>query len=338
MKIVVLAGGLSTERDVSLVTGSRVCAALRDKGHCALLVDLFLGTDDSFANLPVVSEYKVPDVLPDLNAMRNERGGRGEIGKNVLELCLQADIVFMALHGEIGENGKLQGLFDIMGIKYTGSPSMGSALAMHKGFAKLILDANGVTTPLGQLFNKSQIADAQSFNAFPCIVKPVSGGSSVGITRANNENELNHALEEAFAFEDEIIIERFVSGRELTCAVLDGVALPVAEVVPKGDFYDYAHKYQQGMIEEICPADIPSYYTAKVQKLAVDAYFALDLAVYARMDFILTKDGKIYCLEANTLPGLTTTSHFPEEARVAGIEYGELCEKIIEISMRKYEQ
>ncbi len=317
-----------------------MCRALRERGHNAVLVDAFFGYPGTrdvrrvFELLPIVPDFTVSEAVPDMDELAKKKQSRGLLGENVLELCLFADVVFMALHGEIGENGKLQALFDILDIKYTGTGSLGSALAMQKGYSKYVFDAMGIKTPKGKLYSRGERMHIGA-EWLPCIVKPASGGSSVGIKRANTEQELQEALDDAFFYEDSVLVEEYIEGREFTCAVLDGKPLPVAEVVPKGDFYDYAHKYQKGMIKEICPAKIPKKATQRIQQLSLDVFNALELSVYARMDFIMDKDGECYCLEANTLPGLTPTSHLPEEAKAAGIEYAELCEMILEISLRR---
>lgn len=341
MNIVVLAGGLSGERDVSLTSGTLVCNALRRSGHKAILVDLFFGVEeipgnilDAFNVSGQMEPYKVPAQAPDIDKIKAMRpdSGFGDIGKNVLPLCKAADIVFMALHGDIGENGKLQAVFDVMGIKYTGSGYLGSALAMNKNMAKQIFDQVGVKNAKGRLFTK---ADADKIAEFPlpCIVKPNAGGSSIGITRAATQEELIAAIEQAFRYEDEILVEQFITGRELTCGVLGGRALPLVEIIPNEGFYDYEHKYQAGITNEVCPAQLDEVNTKNIQQIALKVHSALGLGVYSRVDFILGNDGGIYCLEANTLPGMTPTSLIPQEANAVGMSYEQLCEEIIRLSL-----
>lgn len=340
MKIVVLAGGLSPERDVSISTGTMVCNALRACGQDAVLVDLFYGLAEMpedvqayFADKTPLEPYSVKNTAPDLKAIRASRKteGLGGIGPNVIELCRRADMVFMAMHGEPGENGMIQAMFDMMEIKYTGAGYFGSALAMDKGVTKQLFMNHGIPTPEGKIFHKGEKVEFP----LPCIVKPCSGGSSIGVKKAFTEDELEEAVSEAFRCEDEILIERVIKGREFTCGVLSEGPLPPAEVIPKGDFYDYAHKYQSGLITEICPAQISPELTAEIQHLSMEAFRCLKLDVYARMDYLYDGE-KLYCLEANTLPGMTPTSHLPQEAKAAGISYEELCMKIIELSMKKY--
>ncbi len=346
MKVVVLAGGLSTERDVSLTSGTMICNALRRSGHKAVLVDLFYGielpegdVEELFNVSGELAPRPVAEDAPDIDAIRASRedSGFGEIGKGVLEACRAADIVFMALHGEIGENGKMQAIFDVMGIKYTGAGYLGSGMAMQKGVAKQIFAYHGIPTPAGKTYTREEKGAITSDFGLPVIVKPCSGGSSIGITKAETPKEFEDAIEEAFRYEDEVLVEAFITGREFTCGVLDGVALPVAEVVPNEGFYDYKHKYQAGMIQEIIPAPISEEMTEKIQKASLAAFNALGLEVYSRMDFIMDDKGDIYCLEANTLPGMTPTSHFPQEAKHIGMGYDELCERILELSLKKYQ-
>ncbi len=341
MKIVVLAGGLSPERDVSLSTGTQVCNALRRLGEQAVLVDLFFGVDPLPTDIEALFDEKgelpprpVGVTNPDLAAIRAMRkdSGLGGIGKGVIELCKAADIVFLALHGEPGENGMLQAMFDMMEIRYTGAGYFGSALAMDKAVSKELFLRGGVPTPDGKVFHRGE---SVSFS-FPCIVKPCSNGSSIGVKKAFTPEELSAAAEEAFRHESTILVEHYHAGREFTCGILGGEALPPAEVIPKGDFYDYAHKYQDGLITEICPAQISEEMTNELCALSKRVFELLRLSVYARMDFIYDEtDKRFYCLEANTLPGLTPTSHFPQMAAAVGMPYEALCKKIIELSLEK---
>ncbi len=341
MKIVVLAGGLSTERDVSLSTGTMVCNALRQYGHRAVLVDLFFGIeklpDDMeafFVSEGLLPARPVQKEAPDLDAVKKARpdGGMGEFGPNVIEACRAADIVFMALHGASGENGKIQAVFDVMGVKYTGSGYLGSALAMDKNISKQLFMHNGIKTPDGRMYRKGENVDFP----LPCIVKPCSGGSSIGVQKAFSQPELDAALKDAFRYEDFVLVETCISGREFTCGILGGRALPPAEVIPKDGFYDYKHKYQDGWITEVCPAQISAELTERIQNVSMRAFLCLNLSVYARMDFLYDENGNLWCLEANTLPGMTPTSHLPQEAKAVGISYGALCEKIIEFSLENY--
>ena len=256
------------------------------------------------------------------------------IGRNVIEICAEADITFLALHGGEGENGQLQATLDLFGIKYTGSGYLGSALAMNKGLTKSVFMQKNINTPSGELYKNEK--DALAWNMFPCIVKPCSGGSSVGVSKVENADQYKKAVKEALKYEDEIVVEQFVTGREFSVGLIGGKALPPIEIAPKSGMYDYAAKYQAGATVETCPADIDEETDKKLRGAATEAYEALHLESYARIDFLLDKGGFTYCLEANTLPGMTPTSLLPQEAAVEGISYPDLCEKIIEISLAKY--
>jgi len=349
MNIVVLAGGLSPERDVSLSTGTMVTNALRKKGHNAILIDLFFGADPlpdpigrAFAADGMLPPFSVPEAAPELERVRAARAGgfSGEIGTGVLELCRAADLTFLALHGGVGENGSLQSFFDLCGVKHTGSPSIGCALAMDKSVSKSLFRSEGILTANWAVARKGVPFDAARFPV-PCVVKPNSGGSSIGVVIVRERGELARAIEAGFAYEDELIVEEYVSGLELSAGVLgsgdDITALPLIEIVPKHGFYDYQHKYQKGWTDEIVPARIPPELTEKVQALAKKAYRALKLGVYARVDFLLTGGGDAYCLEANTLPGMTPTSLLPQEAEHFGLDYPSLCEAIVNLSLKRYE-
>jgi len=342
MKIVVLAGGISTERDVSIVTGTMVANALVAKGHQAILADVFMGYEmegedykEEFSKAHMLPAVKVSEKAPDLEAVRKKRGESpdGFFGKNILSLCKAADIVFLALHGEDGEDGKVQAAFDLFGIKYTGTDYLSSALAMNKDMAKDIFKRNGVPTPDGVTVTRENYREIRP--KFPCMVKPACGGSSVGITIANNEEEYEKSLQEAFFWEDKLVVEDYIKGREFSVGVIAGRALPIVEIAPLSGFYDYKNKYQAGSTIETCPADLPKDLTEKMQEYACMAFHALKLTNYARMDFMMRENGEMFCLEANTLPGMTPTSLLPQEARAAGMEFEDLCEYLVDISLKK---
>lgn len=349
MKIVVLAGGLSTERDVSLASGAGICKTLIERGHEAFLLDVYLGfphapehLEDVFtlpnAGLEIAEGIKTTE--PDLAAVKASREDQSDcfVGPNVIEICRLADIVFMGLHGDVGENGKLQATFDILGIRYTGPNYLGSALAMDKGITKQIFKTAGVPTPLGTSLKKENkdytLADLGL--QLPVVVKPCSGGSSIGVYIVNTEAEYQEAIDKSFCYEDEVVIEPYIKGREFACGIIDGKALPVIEIIPKTGFFDYANKYQAGATEEICPAQIPEEVALRMQRATELAFRSLKLDVYSRADFLWDENNDIYCLEVNTLPGMTSASLLPQEAKAAGIEYGELCELIIKKSLERY--
>ena len=349
MKIVVLAGGLSTERDVSFKTGEMVTKALRENGHQVILLDVFMGYSNKEEDLTGIFDRAeavsvkvaaIPETAPDLEKVKAQRKDQSDnfFGPNVIELCRMADIVFMALHGENGENGKIQAAFDLFGIRYTGTGYLGSALAMNKGMAKQLFLENGIPTPRGTSLKRCE--DAAKIETcgihFPCVVKPCSGGSSIGVSIVHDKAEYEQALKEAFRWENELVIEEYVKGREFSVGVIDFQALPIIEIAPVEGFYDYKNKYKAGSTVETCPAELSEQITKEMQGYAEKVAEVLGLNTYSRTDFLLDAEDHIFCLEANTLPGMTPTSLLPQEAKVTGVDFNQLCEKLIESSMRKY--
>ncbi len=344
MRIVILAGGISTERDVSLVTGSMIYHALRKKGHEAVLLDVYLGyegeTGNIFAQDRDWSEKfgKISEVNPDISAVKALRKENPDcfIGPNVIKICAQSDIVFLALHGQNGEDGKIQAMFDLLDIRYTGTDYLSSALAMDKAISKELFHKYKIPTQKGITICKNERQLIDTWNIFPCIVKVNCGGSSVGVYRADDRDQLDTALEKAYVFEDRVIIEQYIDGREFSIGVIDGKALPVIEIAPKAGFYDYKNKYQAGATVETCPAELDANVTRAMQSCAETVYRALRLKTYARMDFRMDDEYQFYCLEANTLPGMTPTSLLPQEAAVVGMNFEDLCQRIIDSSVEKY--
>ena len=342
MDIVVLCGGLSAERDVSISSGTQVAQALRTLGHRVVLIDAYLGYTAPYSD-PREIFTKPYDAVkavvrthePDLEAVIHSRSGGGSstIGPNLIQVCQAADLVFMAMHGEDGENGRLQAVFDVMGIRYTGTGYLSSAVAKNKSITKSLLATAGVPTPPGITVEKGRTPYAGV--GFPCFVKPCSGGSSVGTSIVHTQAEYDSALELAFRFEDAVVVEKYIKGREFTVGVIGGKPTPVVEIIPKTGFYDYKNKYQAGCTEEICPAQIDLELTAQIQRMAVRAAQALLIETYCRVDF-LADDNGIYCLEANTLPGMTPTSLIPRMAGAMGLDFAQLCQLIIDESMKKY--
>ena len=334
MKITVLAGGLSPERDVSLTSGSLIANALRRRGHKVALCDVYLGTKESnLAALFTDKEqptYSVSETAPDLSLLKEKSGnGRALIGPGVITLCRMSDLVFLALHGAMGENGQLQATLDCFGIPYTGTGYIGSLLAMDKDLSKKLFLENGVPTA----DSMTVTPDTLDFEVlaerigFPCVVKPCSCGSSVGISIVEDLPALMEALDAAFAYETRVLIEKKIVGREMTVGILQGRPLPPVEIIPKCGFYDYKNKYQSGMTEEICPPVLTDEENELLASAALRVAEVLRLGSYARVDFILS-DGVPYCLEANTLPGMTPLSLLPREAAAVGIDYEELCQRI----------
>ena len=321
MKIVVLAGGLSPERNVSLSTGTMVTEALRGQGHRAALVDLYFGLEDDAGALEELFDADVSAAAkrisrqaPDLEQVKAARRDKSPslFGPNVLELCRLADVVFLALHGACGEDGRVQAAFDLLGIPYTGAGYLGSAIAMDKDLTKRLV-ADVVNTPGWKM---------------------VDSGSSIGVSIVHTPEELRRALTDALALGGRTVLEEYVKGRELQVGILEDEALPAIEIIPKQGFYDYENKYQPGAAEEVCPADISPETEAKLRSAAVRVYETLGLSVYSRADFILDGAGEIWFLEINTLPGMTPTSLLPQEAAAVGIGYSALCERIVHASLK----
>ncbi|MDO4260750.1 MAG: D-alanine--D-alanine ligase [Eubacteriales bacterium] len=348
MKIVVLAGGISTERDVSLSSGREIYRALKEKGHQVVLADLFLGLPEESLPLEALFEdgrdwaasiQGVAESAPDLAQVRALRPDfRSLLGPNVLELCSLCDIVFLALHGEGGEDGRIQALFDLNGIRYTGTGHASSALCMDKSITKAMFKSCGVPTPPGITLERGQELKLPADLRFPCMVKTCCGGSSVGVYRAEDPDGLKSALEAAFSYEKRVVVEACIIGREFSVAVVEGRALPVIEIAPLSGFYDYKNKYQAGSTVETCPADLPDPVARRIQRHAEEACASVGIQGYARVDFMLDQEtGEDYALEVNTLPGMTPTSLMPQEARVLGKSFGDLCEWILEVSLKKYE-
>ena len=295
-KIALLCGGNSPEREVSLKGGRAVAEALAKRGY----------------------PFEVFDPAKDLPA-----------------LCRRArefDLAFPVLHGPGGEDGTIQGFLESLGLPYLGAGVLGSALAMDKALSKLLYREAGLKVPQGVVVSKGEV----SFRvAFPAVVKPVSQGSSVGISIVKDEAELFRALELAFRYEERVLVEEYVSGRELTVPVLGEEALPVVEIRPgEGhDFFDYQAKYTPGATEEICPAPIPEGVARAAQEAALIAHRALRLRHLSRTDLILTEAGELFVLETNTLPGMTETSLFPLAARAVGLTFEDLVERLISLAL-----
>jgi D-alanine-D-alanine ligase len=344
MKIVVLAGGTSTERDVSIVSGTGICQALRQKGHQAILVDVFCGLETVNWEDPFPAEYDVEKAAeyikgfnPQMKELKKTR--RDFFGSNVIELCKKADFVFLGLHGANGEDGKLQAAFDLFGVKYTGSDYLSSAIAMNKETSKQFFLANGIPTPKGISMTRATRQDdiTKLDLTLPCVVKPCCGGSSIGVTIVRDAAEFKAALDDAFKWENELVIEEFVQGREFSVGVIEGKALPIIEIAPKEGFYDYKNKYKAGSTVETCPAELPEQVTKDMQHYAEEVARVIGLDTYSRSDFLLNDKNEMFCLEANTLPGMTPTSLLPQEAAVIGMSFNQLCEHLIDISLKKYE-
>ena len=348
MKIVVLGGGLSTERHVALVTATSVCRALRSLGHQAVFVDTFFGLEN-YAGTPAEA-FDEPDGLcgqaaighaaPDIRAVIASRKWKSpsRLGKGVLEICALADCVFLGLHGADGEGGKIQAALELLGVPYTGSGPLASGMAMNKAVAKRIVGGAGVLTPAWRelTLTEEEIPALAGSLPAPCAVKVVGGGSSIGVALPDTRGELEGALREVLRYGSHVIVEEKIRGRELTVPVLDGRALSPIEIVPPdGGSFDYVAKYQSGAegAAELCPAPITEAERELLSAAALRAHEALGLSVYSRSDFILDAEGRAWWLEVNTLPGMTPNSLIPKAAKIAGLSYPELCGRIVELSL-----
>ena len=345
MKITVLAGGLSHEREVSLSSGSLIAGALVGRGFDVCLVDLYTGkaidgSEPAFTHEPI-EIYRVSPAVPDLEALKLSTGrGERRMADNIPALCDEADAVFIALHGDVGENGQLQAFLDMACIPYTGSGYAGSLLAMDKDLTKRLLVGAGVPTAPWVLCDlslgvKTAVDRIEAEVGYPVVIKPCSGGSSVGVSMVDHRDELEAALEKASVIETAVLAEHRIMGRELTVSVLDNEVLPAVEIIPLTGFYNYENKYQDGMTTEICPASLTEAEVNALEEATRKGFAALRLRGYARFDFMLDSDGIPWCLEANTLPGMTPTSLLPQAAAAAGISYGELCERMVLLAIGK---
>ncbi|MBE5959286.1 MAG: D-alanine--D-alanine ligase [Lachnospiraceae bacterium] len=341
MNIVVLCAGTSTEREVSIKSGYNVCEALRTKGHNAVMVDVFKGTDaDVFEkaanNYDLENERDIissfSEKVPELVKTRREF-----FGENVLEVCKKADIVFMALHGENGENGKCQAAFDLFGIKYTGSGYLASAIGMDKGLTKQVFKSQNVPTAKSVWIYKGDSTDLSDYSLkIPVVVKACNGGSSVGVVLVKTEEEYQAAIAECYKYDDKILIEEYIEGREFSVGVVNNKALPIVEIIVNSGWYDYKNKYLPGATSDECPANLTKEQTEKMQKIAEDASSAIGCSPYVRVDIMMDKDDNMYCLEVNTLPGMTATSLIPQEAQAIGMDFPSLCEYLVNLSLEKY--
>jgi D-alanine-D-alanine ligase len=325
MKIAVLFGGTSEERDVSIASAAQIIPALRALGHEVFAVDTATG------RLPPADERRlltsgVGPQPPSTTALEQVRGGAIAFAPNADDIRA-ADVVFLALHGGAGEDGRLQAMLDLAGLSYTGSNHIASAAAMDKDLSKRLFRSMGVPTA-DWLMAPAAVADVERSLGWPVVVKPSKQGSTVGLSVVRKAADLAAAVTLAASFDDEVMIEKFIAGREFTVGILDGAALPVGEIIPPGEVFDYEAKYQVGGAREVFPAELPAAESALLQDYALRAHKVLKLGAYSRIDFRRDVQGGFWCLEANSLPGMTATSLLPQAAKVAGIEFDELLERI----------
>jgi D-alanine-D-alanine ligase len=326
MRITILTGGTSSERDVALASSVQVIAALRSRGHEVAVVDTVRGFIPP-ADEPRLLSGSVGTAPPSIDALRDLERGLLLSGLGNLAVVRNAEVLFLALHGGRGEDGTLQTLLEVVGVPYTGSGRLGSAMAMDKDVSKRLFRAAGVPTA-DWVMAPADVDRVGRQIGWPAIVKPSKQGSTVGLTVVKDPSGYAEAVALAARYDDEVMIEAFVPGRELTVGVLEGQPLAVGEIIPRHEIFDYECKYTPGMSEEIFPADLSPDLARECQRLAVLAHEALKLGGYSRVDFRLTPGGQAFCLEVNTLPGMTATSLLPQSARAVGIDFPDLCERI----------
>jgi D-alanine-D-alanine ligase len=332
LRIALLMGGTSSERDVSLASGIRIAEALRACGHDVCAIDPARGLISDDEQRALANGTVVQTAPPSQDALR--RMAREALPSLASNLPRQGDVdvVFLGLHGGSGEDGTIQALLDLSGVPYTGSGHLASALAMDKDLSKQLFRRADVTTA-DWLMAPAGVDEVNATLGFPVIVKPSKQGSTVGLSIVRGASELQSAIDEAFNFDDEVMVEEFIAGRELTVGILGDVALPVGEIIPKHEIYDYECKYTAGMADERFPAELTRQEASRVQDEALRAFRSLKLKGCARIDFRMAKDGTFYCLEANTLPGMTQTSLIPQAAAAAGISFPALCDRIVQLAL-----
>lgn len=333
-------GGTSAERDVSLASGLRVAEALRTRGHEVVAIDTAQGPLTRKQEQALIAAGVVKREPPSQDELqRMERETLPQMLR-ILPALRAADAVFLGFHGGHGEDGTVQALLDLADVPYTGSGHLASALAMDKDLSKRLFRQAGVPTAPWEMVRESGSGEREAMDperilalGIPLVVKPSKQGSTVGLTVVKDPDAIGRAIDLAFEYDDEVMVETFIPGRELTVGILGDVALPVGEIIPKHEIYDYECKYTAGMAEEQFPAKISAEATARVQEFARRAFRALKLRGCARVDFRMTPAGEFYCLEVNTLPGMTGTSLVPQAAAAAGISFPELCERIVLLAL-----
>ena len=330
--VAVLTGGSTPERDVALAGAAQVVHALRERGHAVRTVDT------AYGELSVDREAELldPDVKrepPDATVLEALAEQERSIDLVALDALTNTEVTFLVLHGAQVEGGSLQARLDAAGIAYTGSDPTGSRLAMDKDAAKRRLMEAGVRTPSWALWPATD-EFVQSLG-FPLIVKPSKAGSSVGLGVVDRLDDLPAAIHAALAVDDQVLVEAFLPGRELTVGILDGKALAVGEIIPQHAIFDYECKYTPGMTEEVFPAAISSDLSSEVQALGEVTHRTLGLRDFSRVDFRLDAEGQPQCIEANTLPGMTATSLLPKSAAAAGIPFSDLCDRLLDLALRR---
>ncbi|HEV8510543.1 MAG TPA: D-alanine--D-alanine ligase [Gemmatimonadales bacterium] len=330
MRLVVLTGGATAERAVAFASASQIVAALRSRKHDVSVVDTAGGLLDEQAERDLLGGA-VGTAPPSVDALAERERRMLSEGLAELPALRDAAVIFLAVHGGALEGGTLQAVLDVIGVPYTGSGPLASALAMDKDLSKRLFRATGVPVP-AWFMAPVAAEDVSTALGWPVIVKPSKQGSSVGLTLVKKAQDLGDAVKLAARYDDEVMAEQFIPGRELTVGVLGDMPLPVGEIVPKHELFDYETKYTPGMSEETFPAKIETLLARQLQEYALMAHRALKLSGYSRIDFRVSPEGDIFCLEANSLPGMTRTSLFPQAAQAAGIPFPELCERIARLA------
>lgn len=328
LNIILLVGGTSTERYISKLSSKSIYNAMINLGHNVVLLDPAYG-DNQPTEVEKFFDEKDFGEISNSNYIRCFNRKEFE----------NADLVFLGLHGKWGEDGTVQAILDLMGIKYTGSKTLSSAVTMDKILSKILFDKLDIPTPKWFSFNNSEMSSEEVSNkiekelGYPAIIKPNDQGSTVGLSVCRNSDDVRKALSLAKDYSEKILVEEFIPGRELTVGIIGDEALPVLEIKPKHEIYDYECKYTSGMSEYIVPADIPENIAKELQMTSVKAFKALECDGYARIDFRLSPENKFYLLEINTLPGMTSLSLVPKMAKAIGMSFEQLIDKIIQLSL-----
>ncbi|AZZ94587.1 D-alanine--D-alanine ligase [Hahella sp. KA22] len=331
MKIAVLFGGTSEERDVSIASAAQIIPALRSLGHEVFSVDTATGRLSAADEARLLQAGVGPEP-PSTSVIADVRGRAIALSAEAFNIR-DVDVVFLALHGGPGEDGRIQAMLNLAGLAYTGSNHIASAAAMDKDLSKRLFRAAGVPTPDWLMAPASSDEVAEKLG-WPVVVKPSKQGSTVGLSVVREASELARAIALASEYDDEVMIEKFVPGREFTVGILEGQALPVGEIIAPNEIFDYQAKYQVGGAREIFPAEISEADAIVMQEMALRAHAALKLGVYSRIDFRVEDNGAVWCLEGNSLPGMTANSLLPQAAKAAGIEFAELLERICRGAVR----
>lgn len=330
MKVALLMGGRSSEREISLRTGRGIAQALRNLGHEVAAIDAANGR-----LLPAGEEERA--ALPAAEVRALAPSSESAIAR--AEAVADAEVVFIALHGGAGEDGTIQALLDLAGKPYTGSGVMASAIAMNKAMAKRLFEHAGIPTPRWTLFTRGRGAptvDAAALGGYPLVVKPNAEGSTVGLTVVTEPADLPAALELAARYGPDVMVEEYIPGRELTVAVMGGEPLPIVEIRPDSGHYDFEAKYTAGRSQYFCPADLPEALAARIRELGARASRVLGCAGVSRGDFRLSPANEPYCLEVNTVPGMTPTSLVPMAAKASGLSYDQLVERMLELAVEEW--